>query len=119
MKRHPEPTHETLRREFQQVVARHNELFQRSREDAYLPAYSIAVLLHEIDELLDKHNIDIEVAHEHDGIIGFDFNDGAVGALLGACGNMDRLDEFVETGDGDSLAILDDRSIPGAEGVEP
>lgn len=100
------PTHESLRQEFETVCARHAELFQD------LPEYSIAVLLHEIDELLAKHNVDIEVAAEAASVIGLNLGDREAGALLGACRDTDRVQRFIDSTDA-PLAMFDDRQMEG------
>lgn len=73
-----------------------------------MPAFTIAVCLHAIDERAGTHNVDLEVAAEAAGVIGLNLNEHEAGALLGTHGDPARAEAFMEAVDSD-LLMFDDR----------
>lgn len=94
-------TYDSLRQELELVVARHNDLVVET------PGYVAAMLIHEADAILAKHNVAVEAVEADGGVEGafaLRFADGA-GAVLGLAQQPERASEL-ET----EYAMVDDRN---------
>lgn len=98
-----EPTFQTLREEYEVVVARHNELLTPE-----LKAYFVSQLYQMADYIRAKHRIPIDdVVDEGDGLWLIHLDDGDVVAGIGIAEQQERIDEL-------DVVMLDDRKAePG------
>lgn len=112
------PTPETLRSELDDVLQRHNELVRET------PGYVAAILAQHADWVRATRNVDVEAVHHPedgpDGAFVVSFED-STSFVFGVGPDQERLADLqaaIQAETGKRFAMLDDRGVAPAGGVE-